>query len=82
MVGFQIYFEGRADKICRFADGFLMRCEENEESDDFRSKQLVVTIYRNVEGSLQEKFREANQLISFGYVELPLRHSREDGGGN
>ena len=59
-----------------------MRCEENEESDDFRSKQLVVTIYRNVEGSLQEKFREANQLISFGYVELPLRHSREDGGGN
>lgn len=75
MVGFQIYFEGRADKICRFADEFLMRCEENEESDDFRSKQLVVTIYRNVEGSLQEeKYREANQLISFGYVELPLRH--------
>lgn len=45
MIGFQIYFEGRADNICRFAD----RCEKNEESDDFKSKQLVVTIYRNLE---------------------------------
>lgn len=34
MIGFQIYFEGRADNICRFAD----RCEKNEESDDFKSK--------------------------------------------
>ena len=50
------YSEGRADKICRFVDGFLVRCEEHEESDDFRSKQPIVTIYRNVEVSLQDKF--------------------------
>ena len=49
------YSEGRADKICRFVDGFLVRCEEHEESDDFRSKQAIVTIYRNMEGSLQEE---------------------------
>lgn len=38
------YSEGRADKICTFVDGFLVRCEEHEESDDFRSKQPIVTI--------------------------------------
>ena len=49
------YSEGRADKICRFVDGFLVRCEEHEESDDFRSKQPIVTFYTT--GNSQISFR-------------------------
>lgn len=45
MVGFQIYIKGRADKICRLADRFFIRCEENEARHDFRSKQWVVSYH-------------------------------------
>lgn len=42
-------FDGRADYISIFADESLMGCKEKEESDDFRSKQLVVDIGRDME---------------------------------
>lgn len=57
MVGFQIYIKGRADKICRLADRFFIRCEENEARHDFRSKQWVVSYHLegSMEGSSQEE---------------------------
>ena len=69
--------EGMADKICRFADRVLMGYEKSEELDDFRSKQLVVTIDRNVEAYQRGSWGAAH-IVSFGYVEMPFRRSRED----
>lgn len=66
-----------ADKVCGFADGCLIWCEKNEGSDDFRSKQLVVNHLQKCQ-NLQEKFGEANQMTTFGCVEIPLNHSGED----
>lgn len=61
----RLFWKVRADKICRFVDGFLVRCEEREESDDFRSKLAIVTIYRNMEGSLQEEKFESKSANQF-----------------
>lgn len=81
MIGFQIHFEGRADK---FADLLMdsLSGVKNEESDDFRSEQLLVTIYESLEACKRSLGREANQ-ICFRYIEMRLRHSRENNrGGN
>lgn len=76
MIGFQIHLECMADKVCGFADGSLMWCEKNEGSDDFRSKQLVVTIYGNVEACKRSLVKQI--MTTFRCVEIPLKHSGED----
>lgn len=53
-----------------------------EESDDFRSKLAIVTIEIWKEACKRGEVWEVNQLISLGYIEMPLGRSREDGGGN